>query len=268
MPGPTRRFVGVDLAWGGRNATGLCALTADGRVLESTRAMGDEEICAWLGPHVAGDVLVGLDAPLIVDNPTGQRWCERELGAVFGGRQAGAHPCNRSMPWFADGGRARRLAHRLGLSMDPLLGPGRPARVALEVYPHASIVALFRLPRSLKYKAKARRGLGQRREAFARLIELLESLQTADPALDLASSRDWRRLRAEVRAAPTGAALDRAEDEVDAYVCAYTSLYYWRWGTRRCAILGDDREGAVVTPVDDVASRRLDAWRGRVTPVT
>ncbi len=268
VPGPTRRFVGVDLAWGERNATGLCALTTDGRVLESTRAMSDEEICGWLGPHVAGDVLVGFDAPLIVDNPTGQRWCERELGAVFAGRQAGAHPCNRSMPWFADGGRAHRLTHRLGLSMDPRLGPGQPSRSALEVYPHASIVALFCLPRSLKYKAKARRTLGQRREAFARLIELLESLQTADPPLHLASSCDWRRLRAEVRAAPTGSALDRAEDEVDAYVCAYTSLYYWRWGTRRCAVLGHDGEGEVVTPVDDAARLRLVAWRDRVAPVT
>jgi predicted RNase H-like nuclease len=265
---PARRFVGVDLAWGERNATGLCALTADGAVLESSRAAGDDEICAWLDPHVGGDVLVGLDAPLIVDNPTGQRRCERELAAVFAGRQAGAHPCNRSMPWFADGGRAHRLARRLRLSLDPHLGTGKPDRTALEVYPHATIVALFGLPRTLKYKAKTRRTLEERRDAFTRLIELLESLQSADPPLDLASSSDWHRLRAEVMAAPGGAALDRAEDEVDAYVCAYTSLYYWRWGTRRCAILGDDREGAVVTPVDDVARRRLAAWRGRAAQVT
>ena len=265
---PARRFVGVDLAWGERNATGLCALTGDGVVLASSRASGDDEICAWLGPHVAGDVLVGLDAPLIVDNLTGQRPCERELAAVFAGRQAGAHPCNRSMPWFADGGRAHRLAGRLRLSLDPHLGPGTPARTALEVYPHTTIVALFGLPRTLKYKAKARRTLEQRREAFARLFELLESLQSADPPLDLASSLDWHRLRAEVTTAPTGAALDRAEDEVDAYVCAYTALYYWRWGTQRCAVLGDDRQGAVVTPVDDAARRRLAAWRERVAQVT
>ena len=150
----------------------------------------------------------------------------------------------------------------------PTSGRARRPAPRLEVYPHTTIVALFGLPRTLKYKAKTRRTLEQRREAFARLFELLESLQSADPPLDLASSLDWHRLRAEVTTAPTGAALDRAEDEVDAYVCAYTALYYWRWGTQRCAVLGDDRQGAVVTPVDDAARRRLAAWRERVAQVT
>ena len=49
----------------------------------------------------------------------------------------------------------------------------------------------------------------------------------------------------------------RTRDEIDAYVCAYVALYYWWWGTDRCAVMGDAATGAVVTPVDGEARRRM-----------
>jgi hypothetical protein len=59
----------------------------------------------------------------------------------------------------------------------------------------------------------------------------------------------WSELRGEVLEPKTGAALARAEDEIDAYVCAYTALYYWAHGTSRCRIAGDADDGYIVTPV-------------------
>lgn len=49
----------------------------------------------------------------------------------------------------------------------------------------------------------------------------------------------------------------------DAYVCAYTALYYWYWGTEHCEVIGDTETGYIVTPVDDEARRRLAEARQR-----
>ncbi len=252
------RFVGVDLAWGERNNTGLCALDASGAVLGSGRARSDEEIRSWIEPHLHGDgVVVGVDAPLVVNNLSGRRHCEAIVGATFQHREAGAYPTNRAQPHFVDGGRAARLAAELGLSVDPHFAPGVPVRAMLEVYPHTAIVCLFGLGRTIKYKRRSGRSVATRKAAFARLTELLESLASFDPPLRIAASPHWARLRAEIDGASTAAALSRAEDELDAYVCAYVGLYFVAHGERRCAVLGDAEEGYIVTPVDDDARSRL-----------
>lgn len=62
----------------------------------------------------------------------------------------------------------------------------------------------------------------------------------------------------ELRSASTAAALDRAEDELDAYVCVYVALYFWHWGDERCGVIGDAEGGYIITPLDDDARRRLD----------
>jgi predicted RNase H-like nuclease len=251
------RFVGVDLAWGTRRNTGLCVLDEAGTVLGSARARTDAELDEWIEPHLGCGAVVGVDAPVIVTNATGRRRCEAVLGTVFGQREAGAYPANRANPCFADGGRAFHLAERLGLTTDPVFAARSPARHLIEVYPHSALVCLFELPRTIKYKRGPGRSMADRLACFGQLCELLESLGAGEPPMDLGHSVDWGRLRAEVAGARTGADLDRLEDEIDAYVCAYVALYYWWWGTDRCAVMGDAATGAVVTPVDGEARRRM-----------
>ncbi len=67
----------------------------------------------------------------------------------------------------------------------------------------------------------------------------------------------------EIRSAPTGAGLDRAEDELDSYICAYTALYYWTHGLDRCRIFGETDTGYIVTPV----SVDQGAWLDRAVGV-
>jgi predicted RNase H-like nuclease len=251
------RFVGVDLAWGTRRNTGLCALDEQGAVLSSARARTDADIDAWLAPHVLGDVVVGVDAPVLVTNVSGRRRCEALLSSVFASRQAGCYPSNRANPNFADGGRAFHLARRHDLSIDPRFAPRSRVRRLLEVYPHSALVCLFALPVTLKYKRGRGRSVPERRAVFERLCDLVQSFDTAYPATRIGRSGDWARLRSEVAEARTGADLDRTEDEIDAYVCAFVAFYYWWWGTERCAVIGDDDTGAIVTPVDDHARQRL-----------
>ena len=236
-------FAGVDLAWAGRNPTGIAMLDSDGRLVHIGAVRDDADVLAAVRPYTRGDCLVAFDAPLVVTNPTGQRPAETALNRDFRRFEAGAHPCNTGKPEFADGPRAARLARALGLDMDPR----SPAtRRAIEVYPHPATVALFRLPRTLKYKAKPGRGLDQLKSELLLLMDGLEKLAQAVVPL-LVDGPEWVDLRRQVVAAQRKSDLRRAEDPIDAVVCAYVALYAERRPTD-VTIYGDVATGYIVTP--------------------
>src|ERR1700728_5134159 len=85
-------FVGLDLAWGEKNNTGIAVVDSDGRLLHVGAGHDDESIEAAVEPYVSDDCLVAIDAPLIVRNPTGARPCETALNRDFHSFEAGAHP--------------------------------------------------------------------------------------------------------------------------------------------------------------------------------
>jgi predicted RNase H-like nuclease len=236
-------FVGVDLAWGGRNPTGVAVVDAQGRLVHVGAVRDDAEVLAAVKPFVQGDCVVAFDAPLVVTNPTGQRPAETAFNRDFRRFEAGAHPVNTGKPEFADGSRAGRLARTLRLDMDP----GVPAaRRAIEVYPHSAMVALFRLPRTLKYKAKPGRDLGLLKSELLRLMDGVEGLAHAPVPLRVAGS-EWPTLRRQVLAAQRKCDLRRAEDPIDAVVCAYVALYAVRC-PNDVTIYGDFATGYIVTP--------------------
>ncbi len=254
-------FAGVDLAWGMRNPTGVAVVDPDGRLVRIGAARDDDAVVAAMRPYVDGDCLVGIDAPLVVTNPCGARPAETALGRDFAKFEAGAHPANLSKPEFAHGLRGARLATALGLHIDPRSGAGRRA---IEVYPHAATVALFRLGRTLKYKAKPGRDLSQLRRELLRLMDGIEGLATAAVPLHVAGCHGWSELRRQVRTASRKSELRRAEDPVDAVVCAYVALY-----AERCpaevTIYGDLATGAIVTPTlpPDLVPAQRTAPRAR-----
>ena len=146
--------VGIDLAWGERAATGLAVLDERGALVHLSRATTDDQIVEALRGHLTDECLVGIDAPLLVTNATGNRPCEAALNRDFARFDAGTHPSNTGKPEFGVQPRGARVAARLGLALDPSPPTGRRA---VEVYPHAALVALFRLGRTLKYKQRSNR---------------------------------------------------------------------------------------------------------------
>lgn len=236
--------VGIDLAWGTTARTGVAAVDASGRLLGSATVVSDEELDAWLGDLPGPIGVVAVDAPLEVPNATGARGAERELTSAYGRYGCGCHVANRSRPWF-DPPRGEVLAARHGWSLEPTaVGAGAP--VAVEVYPHAALIGLFALGRVLPYKAKARRDLATRQEAFARLVALLESV----PELGLLAGpgrADWAEQVAAVRAATRPVDLERVEDRIDAVLCAHLA---WRWATDPASlhVYGGPGLGRVVAP--------------------
>jgi predicted RNase H-like nuclease/ppGpp synthetase/RelA/SpoT-type nucleotidyltranferase len=237
-------FVGVDLAWGQRKPTGVAVLDDDGVLLLVSACTDDDSIEAVLAPYVAGDCLVGIDAPLVVENATGNRPGEAALNKDFARFDAGAHPTNTGKKEFADGSRGARVAVRLGLDLDP----GSTARRrAIEVYPHAATVALFRLGRTLKYKNKPGRPFDDLQSALRELMRRIEGLESATPALRVADHDAWHALVGQVDAAERKSQLRVVEDQVDAVVCAYVALFAHR-RPEDTTTYGDGATGYIVTP--------------------
>jgi predicted RNase H-like nuclease len=251
-------FIGVDLAWTTNGGTGLCAIE-NGRVTDSVRVTTDGEILAWLGGHAQSGAVVAIDAPLIVRNETGRRPCDQLISQCFGVHHASAHSANLGIHAFREGVRGDRIARALDLDLDPNFEPLSRVRRAIEVYPHPAIVALFDLPVTLKYKAKPSRNLLSRSAALGELMQHLERLIDRDPWVNVRTASRWEELTHTITSPASGAALSRAEDEVDAFVCAYVGLYYWTHGTARCRIAGDVQRGYIVTPVNESQGRCLDA---------
>jgi predicted RNase H-like nuclease/ppGpp synthetase/RelA/SpoT-type nucleotidyltranferase len=237
-------FVGVDLAWGEQKPTGLAVLDSDGRLRHLSAQTTDDTIVAALQPYVEGRCLVAIDAPLVVANATGNRPCEAELNRDFARFDAGAHPSNTGKPEFAGTPRGARLAAGLRLDIDPA---SRSRRRAIEVYPHPATVALFRLGRTLKYKNKSGRPFGQLQSELLTLMRHLEGLSKASPPMSLDGDDQWRALVGAVEAAVRKSELRRAEDQVDAVVCAYVALFAERHPDRTTTY-GDLETGYIVTP--------------------
>lgn len=239
----SRVFAGIDLAWGQRARTGLAVVDAEGSLRASASVHTDAEIRDVLAPYAAALATVAVDAPLIVTNPSGQRTCEREIGAVFGRYGAGAYPANTSNPHF-NPPRAATLATAFGWNTDPghAGSPGAPG--CIEVYPHPAMVGLFSLPYTLPYKGKKGRDLASLQAAYR---VLLDSMERHLPELGLPTSERWAQLRTIAADPQRKADLERIEDEIDAIVCAHLA---WLWSNQRDAlrVYGDVDSGYIVAP--------------------
>lgn len=256
------RYIGIDLAWGSKNTTAAVVLDGDpavgGTLIASADSLlTDDEILTFVQDNdIGGGLLVAIDAPTIVPNETGRRPCEAILSRCMAKAQAGPHPSNRTLLSGPDGTvRGERIAAALaaqGLPQTPYLDSlpsDKPPRAAFEVFPHPAHVALFDLEKTLKYKAKPKRTSETRHAEYRRYADFLLALDHSDPPLLLPEEGDFQVGRATEPLRP--AALKCYEDALDALTCAYIALYFHRWQTEKCAILGDLETGFIVTPVNE-----------------
>lgn len=247
--------IGIDLAWGTKNRTGLAAIAADGRLLASGRARTDEEIVDWVAMHAPRLGVVAIDAPLVVVNETGRRACESSIHAAFGRFDASPHSTNLAKPEMRPP-RGAVIAERLGLPIDPA---GPRDMLAIEVYPHPAMVGLWRLDLILKYKHKTKYAFDDRKREFGRLLDLLK----AEPSLRVAEVPRWGEIRTMAAQAVKHGDLNQIEDEVDGIVCGWLA---WLWAVEdeRLVIHGDLARGYIVAPEAPTHDPRPRA--GRIAP--
>lgn len=235
MTESVRTFVGIDLAWGERAATGLAVVDDAGRLVASASVKTNDEISTWLATNSPSPAVVAVDAPLIVPNETGQRVPETLIGRAYGRFGASAHTSNRKNPHF-DPPRAAVLAEQHGWNVDPA-APVEEGPLCIEVYPHPALVGLFTLPMRILYKKGP-----DRRPGFEQLAARLESV----PELKLDDSTRWGEIRG-VIADPRPGDLNRIEDEIDAILCAHLA-WLWRHRPDALQVYGSVTDGYIVAP--------------------
>lgn len=237
----TPPIIGIDLAWGERNASGAAVLVEEHGVLRTVLSAllgGDDEILAFVERHRGlGATVVAIDAPLIAPNPKGTgRPVDREVSRRFGRFDAGAYPANEHVC-----ARPIRLAAKLvvrGFTLDPAgVAAGRPT--ALEVYPHAATIGLFDLLKTIKYKKGC---VAEKRAGLTTLQNLIHARLPTHPAvrIDPPPKEDPGALK--------GRALKGLEDRLDAVVCATVGAHF-RADPKNWRVIGDTASGYIVVPV-------------------
>lgn len=244
-------FVGIDLAWSPKNGTGIAVVEGnqkEAKVILSDVVLTDEEIIKIVQENVQQhDAFIAIDAPLIVPNEEGRRVAEAVVGQLFRKYDAGAHPANRKrLSQWSGTIRGEELVKRLaqlGFQHNPAIEKYEPARKCFEVYPHPSMVVLFKLNKILQYKAKPKRDHAFRCAMFNKYQKHLRSLKGASPALQIPE-----KILRQNMTTLKGKRLKKYEDTLDAIFCAYLAYYTWCC-PEQCAVLGSMQEGYILTPV-------------------
>lgn len=258
-------FIGIDLAWSEKNPTGLATIKGDkdgGELISSDLVESDEEIVDYVQEKVGNkDALITIDAPLLVPNEEGRRVAEELVGKLFRKYDAGAHPTNRKrLTQWTGRVRGEDLVEKLeevGFEHDPDIEKFENCKKVIEIYPHPSMVVLFRLDNILRYKNKPGRDYDFLWDEFREYQSHLKDLEKEDPSLSLPpeiTEKEVEGLR--------GGKLKEYEDRMDAVFSAYIAYYYWK-NPGKCAVLGNMDEGYIMTPLKDDMWGKLEDIRSQ-----
>jgi predicted RNase H-like nuclease len=234
-------LVGIDLAWrGGKNTSAISMAKLVDDALHVTKVL--PSIATWTDilnivselDDVRG---IAIDAPLIIDNVSGQRNCERELNKEYGRRYAGAHPANLSLYPDADAVKLSMALRKMGYVHCTTAG-----NFQIEVYPHPAIIEIFKLSERHQYK-KGR--VDERRNGQVILSNMIKGLAHSS-VLPLHLSEGLNICLDEIGIKSLrGRGLKQNEDALDSIICAYIAGLYHKGFTRT---FGSVDDGYIVVP--------------------
>ena len=241
------KFIGIDLGWSS-GASGLCCLVwrkESLEILSLTTILAIDEILAWSDRQISPDApaIIAVDAPTIINNPTGMRLADRLTHKYFGRYHAGCYPANLGLR-FAERttGFGQSLIER-NFQHAPNIEARRLGRYQIEVFPHPATINLFGLEKIIKYKKGK---IAERRNELKRLRGYIkETLPQLEPALNPASLKKIPTITDRQK----GKELKAIEDMLDSLICAYIAAYWWYWGTAKNMVLGDLDTGYIVIPL-------------------
>ena len=243
-------FIGLDLAWSPKKESGICWLVGDSSENLSCRRLTAEvsnmENLAQEISLVDGSVVVTIDAPVLYSP---ERNVEREIARRFGKYQAAAHSPH---PHVKAGRKAgidlgEALTQR-GFDCDPqdLLRGKRPARTAVEVYPHTIHVRLFDLEERIPYKKRPKRSWESCQEAMRDYQRHLHDLIDREAPGVLKHPGVKHSLDPVITQSLKGAAYKRLDDTLDGLTCALAAWLIWQ-EPERWEMIGD-LNGYIVVP--------------------
>ena len=249
----TTTFIGVDLAWqSDKNHSGIAVLRGDssGATLFSCSAniATLQGVVNYILANATANTVVAIDAPLIIKNAGGQRPCEKLISQKFGRYHASAHTSNLTRYPDAGSIQVAQLLEQNGFSHtpNPTTDKYKEGRWLFEVYPHPAQVVLFDLEKIIKYKkgriADKRAGLEILRHYIKTKFGQGRPPLRPNDLFEELLNQDFDRLK--------GKALKHYEDILDALVCAYLALYYWRWGAEKAEMIGNLETGYIINPTE------------------
>lgn len=240
------KFIGVDFGWSS-GASGLCCLVWHNdnlEILDITTVWEIDDILAWIDAWVAptAPALIAVDAPTIINNPTGMRLADKLTHKYFGRYHAGCYPANLGLK-FADRtvGFGKSLFAK-NFQHAPIIKQKQLGRYQIEVFPHPATINLFGLEKIVKYKkgniAERRRELNKLRDYITDILPRLE------PALSLTALKQIPVIAPQQK----GKELKAIEDRLDSLLCAYVAAHWWYWGESKNMVLGNLDTGYIIIP--------------------
>ncbi len=237
------RYLGLDLGLTPRDSSGGVVLEqAEGgvRVASADSLRAHEDTLRWLARNrPRSGCVLAMNAPVIVENLSGSRPCDKLLAEHFSVYRIDEY-ANNTVSSSHPRTMAKGLA-RMGFSFDPA---STAAERLIETHTPSAQILLFGIDRPIRMKAGP---IGGRKEAVARLRELIvEKLCTGvprllpSPALDTMLSAHLPDLN--------GTRLGELEERLEALLVAYIAAWLGENGSEACAFLGDLTRGYILLP--------------------
>jgi len=149
-------FIGIDLAWGDKNPSGFSVVTKMSKklkIVETKLLFSIEDIVLEIQKYCEDEVLIGIDAPLVIPNQTGNRTIEKEFNRDFSKYKISMLPVNKTLlSKYSKNIRSVELFEHL--SRLDFKRDFNATKVIFEVYPHSTIATLFNNNKILPYKRK------------------------------------------------------------------------------------------------------------------
>ena len=209
------------------------------RLVSTAYLRAHEDVLGWVarnrGRHGA---VLGVNAPVIVENTGGRRPVDEELEHHFGRYQIKEYTVNT-----VNSSHPRTIGRsllRMGFDVDP---QGQGDRV-VETCAQAAQVLLFGLDRVIRTKSGPMGGRKDgtnryREQVYGRLPFLEPSLEDSD-ALEEIANADLGGMN--------GSRLGELEGKLDAILAGYVAAFLDLRGPEACAFLGNLESGYVLLP--------------------
>jgi predicted RNase H-like nuclease len=245
--------IGIDLAWAHDKPSGLAWGFLQGGSMALHGVTRPDNLADLLQQldvlMVNSSCVVAVDAPLIVQNESGNRLSETSLNKIFRPYDAGAHPVNLAQlaKYTPQGQPAAPLVLAEWLAQrgfqHPMPGRNPSNRMMAEVYPHAAAITVLGEERIFKYKKGS---ADQKREELTRFYWALRALREHGRPFTFTG------LRASMPELVAGQPLPEPhkamEDELDAVFCCYLAGHIGQL-PHKCLAFGDGLSGAIVVPM-------------------
>ena len=244
-------YIGIDLAWTYSKESGICIIDDFGKIVYcESKVFTDEMIASIVEEYAQDGAVVAIDAPLIVNNETGSRYCDGALmRAKIHGKNMSLFNCSRSFMikhyGIVRGEEVVRAIRNRMPAFSLTSDPRNKKHVIMETFPTGITLGLFPDAFPIKYKIKSKIEFGVTKSELGRMVDLFKRLSDFDPPVHNATDFFNDSLGIQ---AMSKKGFKNLEDKLDAFLCAYAANWLAKNNGK---VFGDDQEGFIVLPVMD-----------------